>query len=333
MLQPRNLPKYSSLPGSHIFQPPALETLGPINTTNTTHRRRRWGGGSLKFGKIFFGQLLCKILAFFGQNRVKFGNFVNLSGKYDKNCIFRASWKNHVKFGHFVNFSYIFFGQKCRVPLKLTELPRDRWWRLPNYVSLLQLYTCMLWIRPIRTPPRPYRRRRSINLVVDIFAREYVWRVYKIPKFYITLINPKNEQNARIYKITNRILHICQKKNNFYDFFWGCPLSAPSSPNTCRMLTVFSRCSLLSTCLLTAFSKVATVSLEKFSSLMWLASAVSVSSRSCLARWSDVVRSSHSARLMASFFLQSAQQFASWVASIGRRRSRGACAPAPAFPP
>jgi len=91
MLQPRNLPKYSSLPGSHIFQPPALETLGPINTTNTTHRRRRWGGGSLKFGKIFFGQLLCKILAFFGQNRVKFGNFVNLSGKYDKNCIFRAS--------------------------------------------------------------------------------------------------------------------------------------------------------------------------------------------------------------------------------------------------
>jgi len=41
----------------------------------------------LKFGKIFFGQLglLCKIRAFFGQNHVKFGNFVNFSGKYHKN--------------------------------------------------------------------------------------------------------------------------------------------------------------------------------------------------------------------------------------------------------
>ena len=29
-----------------------------------------------------------------------------------------------VKFGHFVNFSYIFFGQKCRANLKLTELLR-----------------------------------------------------------------------------------------------------------------------------------------------------------------------------------------------------------------
>jgi len=62
--------------------------------------------------KIFFGQLLCTIRAFFGQNRVKFRYFVNFSGK------------NHVKFGRFVNFSYIFFGQKCRAPLKLTELLR-----------------------------------------------------------------------------------------------------------------------------------------------------------------------------------------------------------------
>ena len=37
-----------------------------------------------------FGQLLCKIRAFFGQNYVKFGNFVN--------------------------FSYIFFWQKCLPP-------------------------------------------------------------------------------------------------------------------------------------------------------------------------------------------------------------------------
>ena len=34
------------------------------------------------------------------------------------------SGKNDVKFVHFVNFSYIFFGQKCRASLKLTELLR-----------------------------------------------------------------------------------------------------------------------------------------------------------------------------------------------------------------
>ena len=32
-------------------------------------------------GKIFFGQLLCKTRAFFGQNYVKLGNFVNFPGK------------------------------------------------------------------------------------------------------------------------------------------------------------------------------------------------------------------------------------------------------------
>jgi len=31
--------------------------------------------------KIFFGQLLCKILAFSGKNHVKFGNFGNFFGK------------------------------------------------------------------------------------------------------------------------------------------------------------------------------------------------------------------------------------------------------------
>jgi len=35
--------------------------------------------------KIFFGQLLCKIRAFSGNNRVKFGNLVNVLGKYNKN--------------------------------------------------------------------------------------------------------------------------------------------------------------------------------------------------------------------------------------------------------
>ena len=47
-----------------------------------------------KSKKNILGQLLCKIRAFFGQNHVKFENFVNFSGKYHKNpgisMIFRA---------------------------------------------------------------------------------------------------------------------------------------------------------------------------------------------------------------------------------------------------
>jgi len=48
----------------------------------------------LKFGKKIFGQFLCKIRDFSGKNHVKLGNFVNFSGKYNKNSgiviIFRA---------------------------------------------------------------------------------------------------------------------------------------------------------------------------------------------------------------------------------------------------
>jgi len=50
------------------------------------------------------------LLIFWGKCYKKLGYFDNFSGK------------NHVKFGQFVNFSYIFFGQKCRAPLKSTEL-------------------------------------------------------------------------------------------------------------------------------------------------------------------------------------------------------------------
>ena len=47
----------------------------------------------LKFEKkIFLGQLLCKIWAFFGQKSYKFGYFDNFLGK------------NHVKFRHFADF-------------------------------------------------------------------------------------------------------------------------------------------------------------------------------------------------------------------------------------
>jgi len=43
------------------------------------------GVGDEKIGKIFFGQLSCKIRAFSGKYHVKLGNFVNFSGKYNKN--------------------------------------------------------------------------------------------------------------------------------------------------------------------------------------------------------------------------------------------------------
>ena len=75
------------------------------------HRRRRRGQGARdpppkkkNREKIFFGQLLCKIRAFFGQNRVKFGYFDNFSGKED------------VKFGHFDNFSSYFSGKNVVPP-------------------------------------------------------------------------------------------------------------------------------------------------------------------------------------------------------------------------
>ena len=51
----------------------------------------------------FFGQLLCKIRTFSGKNHVKFGNFVNFSGKYNKiGYLHNFSGKNHVKFWRFL---------------------------------------------------------------------------------------------------------------------------------------------------------------------------------------------------------------------------------------
>ena len=65
--------------------------------------------------KYFSGNYFVKFGHFFrAKNHVKFGNFVIFSGKYHK-------------LGHFFiffHFSYIFFGQKCLAPLKLTELLR-----------------------------------------------------------------------------------------------------------------------------------------------------------------------------------------------------------------
>jgi len=59
----------------------------------------------LKFGKIFLGQLLCKIRTFSGKKHVKYGNFVNFSGK------------NNVKFGHFADFNTYIFRAKILCPL------------------------------------------------------------------------------------------------------------------------------------------------------------------------------------------------------------------------
>jgi len=95
---------------SFIIVKSAVQTLDAPRHTDAHRRRRRWpvqGAGPLKSGKIFFGQLLCKILAFFGQNHAKFGNFVNFSGKYSKKKIGyfdNFMGKKHVKFGHFADF-------------------------------------------------------------------------------------------------------------------------------------------------------------------------------------------------------------------------------------
>ena len=70
---------------------------------------------------------------FAGNYHVKFGNFVNFSGKYHKNSVILIIFggKYHVKFGHIVNFSCTIFGQKYLAP-KLTELLRLR---LPEPVA------------------------------------------------------------------------------------------------------------------------------------------------------------------------------------------------------
>jgi len=89
-------------------------------------RRRRGRQGARappkkKIGKIFFGQLLCKILAFLafsGKYHVKFGNLVNFSDKHHTKLghFDNFSGKYHVEFGNFVNFSYIIFGQNVLPP-------------------------------------------------------------------------------------------------------------------------------------------------------------------------------------------------------------------------
>ena len=77
------------------------------------HRRRRRGAGravapQIRSKTIFSGKSRVKLghfVNFFSViSHVKFGNFVNFSGK------------SHVKFGHFVNFSCIFSGKNVLPP-------------------------------------------------------------------------------------------------------------------------------------------------------------------------------------------------------------------------
>jgi len=72
-----------------------------------------------KFVKIFSGQSLCRIRAYFGQNLCNLDKF---SGNYNKKFRYfdNFSSKIHAKFGHFVNFfSTYFFGQKMSELLRL----------------------------------------------------------------------------------------------------------------------------------------------------------------------------------------------------------------------
>jgi len=63
-------------------------------------RRRRVAGGTcpLKFGKKISGNFYVKYGQFSGKNHVKLGNFVNFSGKYNKNSgiVIFFSGKKHV---------------------------------------------------------------------------------------------------------------------------------------------------------------------------------------------------------------------------------------------
>jgi len=79
---------------------------------------RGWACAPLKFGKNFFGQLVCEIRAFFGQKSCKIREFckffghISLKFRYFDNF----SGKNHVKFGHFADFNTYFSGKNSVPP-------------------------------------------------------------------------------------------------------------------------------------------------------------------------------------------------------------------------
>jgi len=96
---------------------PSRWTLFCASTSQTVHGRRSRGTSRHLppiRQKKFLGQLSCKKNSgILGQISLKFGNFVNFSGKYYE---FFRQLKYHVKFGYFVNFLCTIFGQKCLAP-------------------------------------------------------------------------------------------------------------------------------------------------------------------------------------------------------------------------
>ena len=76
---------------------------------------------------MFFGQLLCKMRVFSDKNHVKFGNFVNFSGKYNKNSgiLIILFGQESCKIRAFCWFLIHIFRAKMLCPPKdLTELLR-----------------------------------------------------------------------------------------------------------------------------------------------------------------------------------------------------------------
>ena len=71
-------PQISSLHRRRLLEMTMERDSLPFPSHRQGRRRgRKARAPSQKIGKTFFGQLLCKIRSFFGQNHVKFGRFVN----------------------------------------------------------------------------------------------------------------------------------------------------------------------------------------------------------------------------------------------------------------
>jgi len=84
---PGQWPAFVATTCSSAYGFPSWSTTRAFNKEHHMRSRREQGArASQDSGKIFVGQLLRKIRAFLsGKNHVKFGNFVNFSGKYHKN--------------------------------------------------------------------------------------------------------------------------------------------------------------------------------------------------------------------------------------------------------
>ena len=124
------------------------------------HGHRRRGGIFPKIReKIFFGQLLGKIRAFFGQKSCKIRKFCKFFEQISQKFGYFDSFsgKNHVKFGHFADFNTYFSGKNfVPPPLKLTELLR-LW---PHTTAILDVLNCRYAISDWRNGSSRRQRRQ-----------------------------------------------------------------------------------------------------------------------------------------------------------------------------